>query len=209
MKGLCDRFMAGLKAGFTRLLGDLLRRVSGATLKTRKGPGPNRRSKSGNVNKRSALAIGKYHFRTNDAAMASGHRLFEYTGPERRTGNARNARRAALGRPRHHLQSSNNMPFKCPVLSKLTNCWRTTGDIRDNWQSMTQSFGQDKMGPYASPRHWNDPDMLVVALSAVGAVSSAQTSGLTAGRVYTHISLLAGIIAAIIGCNLERWMTSP
>src|SRR5207244_1392602 len=44
------------------------------------------------------------------------------------------------------------------------NLWRTTGDIRDDWASMSrigfdQQVGREK---YANPGHWNDPDMLEV-----------------------------------------------
>src|SRR5438067_512712 len=43
------------------------------------------------------------------------------------------------------------------------NLWRTTGDIRDTWDSMTRiGFNQDALAPYAGPGHWNDPDMLEI-----------------------------------------------
>src|SRR5262245_32036168 len=43
------------------------------------------------------------------------------------------------------------------------NLWRTTGDIRDTWESMTRiGFGQNDLAQYASPGHWNDPDMLEI-----------------------------------------------
>src|SRR6202034_3356454 len=43
------------------------------------------------------------------------------------------------------------------------NCWRTTGDIVDNWDSMTANgFSSAGHEQYAGPGHWNDPDMLVV-----------------------------------------------
>ena len=43
------------------------------------------------------------------------------------------------------------------------NCWRTTGDIVDNWRSMSSiGFNQAGHELYAGPGHWNDPDMLVV-----------------------------------------------
>src|SRR5580704_4716974 len=41
------------------------------------------------------------------------------------------------------------------------NLWRTTGEIRDNWDSMSKiGFGQNEHALYAKPGHWNDPDML-------------------------------------------------
>jgi len=43
------------------------------------------------------------------------------------------------------------------------NAWRTTGDIRDTWESMSKiGFAQDALALYAEPGHWNDPDMLEV-----------------------------------------------
>ena len=43
------------------------------------------------------------------------------------------------------------------------NLWRTTGDIRDSWKSIsTNGFSQDPLAPYAAPGHWNDPDMLEI-----------------------------------------------
>src|SRR5580700_9346475 len=43
------------------------------------------------------------------------------------------------------------------------NLWRTTGDIRDTWDSMTTiGFKQDGLAPWAKPGHWNDPDMLEI-----------------------------------------------
>src|SRR3569833_3735997 len=44
------------------------------------------------------------------------------------------------------------------------NSWRTAGDIRDNWTSMStigfdQQIGREK---FAGPGHWNDPDMLEI-----------------------------------------------
>src|SRR5690348_17844968 len=55
-------------------------------------------------------------------------------------------------------------PFKnMPELFKYANCWRTSGDIRDNWKSMSsKGFGEEKWLEFAGPGHWNDPDMLVV-----------------------------------------------
>ncbi|WP_329741619.1 glycoside hydrolase family 27 protein [Dyella sp. A6] len=41
--------------------------------------------------------------------------------------------------------------------------WRTTGDISDNYASMLKNFKQNVvLAKYATPGHWNDPDMLEV-----------------------------------------------
>jgi alpha-galactosidase len=47
------------------------------------------------------------------------------------------------------------------------NLWRTTGDIRDSWESISEiGFSQNGREKWAGPGHWNDPDMLV--LGSVG-----------------------------------------
>jgi alpha-galactosidase len=84
------------------------------------------------------------------------------------------------------------------------NCWRTTGDITDTWGSMSGiGFSQDKCTPYASPGHWNDPDMLVVG--KVGWGPSLRDTHLTPNEQYTHISLWCLLSAPLlIGCDLAN-----
>jgi len=84
------------------------------------------------------------------------------------------------------------------------NLWRTTGDIRDTWASMSGiGFRQDKMSPFASPGHWNNPDMLVVGW--VGWGPNLHPTRLTPDEQYTHISLWALLSAPLlIGCDLTR-----
>ncbi|MGE5294377.1 MAG: NPCBM/NEW2 domain-containing protein [Solirubrobacterales bacterium] len=84
------------------------------------------------------------------------------------------------------------------------NCWRTTGDITDSWGSMAGiGFAQADHAPYASPGHWNDPDMLVVGL--VGWGPSLHESRLTPNEQYTHISLWCLLCSPLlIGCDLTR-----
>ena len=49
------------------------------------------------------------------------------------------------------------------------NCWRTTGDIEDTWESMSGiGFSQEGHEKYAKPGNWNDPDMLVVGMVGWG-----------------------------------------
>jgi alpha-galactosidase len=84
------------------------------------------------------------------------------------------------------------------------NCWRTTGDITDSWGSMAGiGFAQADHAPYASPGHWNDPDMLVVGL--VGWGPNLRESRLTPNDQYTHISLWCLLASPLlIGCDLTR-----
>ena len=78
------------------------------------------------------------------------------------------------------------------------NLWRTTGDIRDNWKSMSD-IGFDKQSgleKYAGPGHWNDPDMLEIGN---GAMSDTEYR--------THMSLWAILAAPLLAGNDLRNMT--
>ncbi len=84
------------------------------------------------------------------------------------------------------------------------NCWRTTFDITDSWPSMSGiGFNQADLYSYASPGHWNDPDMLVVG--NVGWGPNLHPSRLTADEQYTHIILWCLLSAPLlIGCPIEQ-----
>src|SRR2546421_8473374 len=100
---------------------------------------------------------------------------------------------------------SNSCPFDAAdQVTPLLNCWRTTGDIRDSWWSLTGiGFSQDKWAPYAKPGHWNDPDMLVVGY--VGWSKNLHPTKLTPDEQYTHISLWCLLSAPLlIGAPVER-----
>ena len=54
------------------------------------------------------------------------------------------------------------------------NCWRTTDDITDTWESLSGiGFGQAGHEKHAGPGHWNDPDMLIVGLVGWGPKQNA------------------------------------
>jgi alpha-galactosidase len=77
------------------------------------------------------------------------------------------------------------------------NVWRTTGDIRDQWQSMvnigfSQQVGREK---FAGPGHWNDPDMLEIG-----------NGGMTTTEYRTHMSLWCLLSAALLAGNDLRDM---
>jgi alpha-galactosidase len=77
------------------------------------------------------------------------------------------------------------------------NLWRTTGDIRDTWDSMSKiGFNQDELAPYAAPGHWNDPDMLEIG-----------NGGMTDTEYRTHMSLWSMLAAPLIAGNDVRSMT--
>uniref|UniRef100_A0A1D1Y471 Alpha-galactosidase n=1 Tax=Anthurium amnicola TaxID=1678845 RepID=A0A1D1Y471_9ARAE len=76
----------------------------------------------------------------------------------------------------------------------LGNSWRTTGDIKDHWESMTSIADQnDKWASYARPGGWNDPDMLEVG-----------NGGMTTEEYRSHFSIWALVKAPLlIGCDLR------
>ncbi len=77
------------------------------------------------------------------------------------------------------------------------NLWRTTGDIRDNWESMERiGFRQLEITSYAHPGHWNDPDMLEIG-----------NGGMTGDEYRTHMSLWALLAAPLLAGNDLRTMT--
>ena len=77
------------------------------------------------------------------------------------------------------------------------NLWRTTGDIRDAWDSMTRiGFSQNDHAPYAKPGHWNDPDMLEIG-----------NGGMTSDEYKTHMSLWATLAAPLLAGNDLRSMS--
>jgi len=83
------------------------------------------------------------------------------------------------------------------------NCWRTTGDITDTWESMSGiGFNQTVQYKYAKPGRWNDPDMLIVG--QVGWGDNLRPTGLTPDEQYTHISLWCLLSAPLlIGCDIN------
>lgn len=100
---------------------------------------------------------------------------------------------------------SNSTPFaSIGELSKVSNTWRTGGDIRDSWKSLKpRLFSQDKWAPYASHGHWNDPDMMVVGV--VGWGKDYHPSNLTADEQYTHVSAWCLMsVPLLLGCDLTK-----
>jgi alpha-galactosidase len=76
------------------------------------------------------------------------------------------------------------------------NAWRTTGDIRDTWASMSKiGFDQDKLAEYAKPGHFNDPDMLEIG-----------NGGMSETEYRTHMSLWSILAAPLLAGNDLRQM---
>ena len=84
------------------------------------------------------------------------------------------------------------------------NSWRTTGDIEDTWESLSEiGFRQSICSPWSAPGRWNDPDMLVVGW--VGWGPALHYTRLTPNEQYTHITLWSLLAAPLlIGCDLGQ-----
>ncbi|MBV8673297.1 MAG: glycoside hydrolase family 27 protein [Acidobacteriaceae bacterium] len=77
------------------------------------------------------------------------------------------------------------------------NLWRTTGDINDHYDRMTEiGFGQAGLARFAGPGHWNDPDMLEVG-----------NGGMNAEEYRQHMSLWAILAAPLLAGNDLTTMT--
>lgn len=90
-----------------------------------------------------------------------------------------------------------------PVLRENAECWRTTGDIRDNWKNMSNiGFnGQDRWAGFKAPGNWPDADMLVVG--KVGWGPKTHWSNLTPDEQFTHITLWSILSSPLlIGCDM-------
>ena len=86
---------------------------------------------------------------------------------------------------------------------KYANCWRTTGDIRDNWKSISGiGFGRNSSwAPYSGPGHWPDVDMMVIG--NVGWGRKYHYTNLTPDEQYTHVTLWAMQASPLlIGCDM-------
>jgi alpha-galactosidase len=164
--------------------------------------------------------FGKYAFDTNDAKQFAqwGIDYLKYdwhTNDELHTAQMADALRASGRDIVYSL--SNSSPFgQAATWAKLTNCWRTTGDIRDAWtkkrlppnesqwaQGVTEIWQQHlKWEPFTGPGHWPDADMLVVGRVGWG---SPHPTKLKPDEQYTHISLWCLWSAPLlIGCPLDQ-----
>jgi alpha-galactosidase len=77
------------------------------------------------------------------------------------------------------------------------NSWRTTGDISDNWKSMsTIGFKQMSIAQYAKVGHWNDPDMLEIG-----------NGGMSDEEYRTHMTLWSMLRAPLLAGNDVRAMS--
>jgi alpha-galactosidase len=211
MKGFCDSIHGmGLKVGIysTPWTTSYATHIGGSSENEDGAWSKPTIPKKGNVNKKILpWAVGKYSFASNDAKQwaAWGIDYLKYDWNPNEFPETNEMYQALLGSGRDVVLSlSNSTPFKnISELSKIATCWRTSGDIRDTWKSVSgKLFSEDKWEPYCSPGHWNDPDMLVVGYVGWG---QPHPSGLTANEQYTHISQWCLLSAPLLlGCDLSK-----
>ncbi|MGD0655029.1 MAG: putative Ig domain-containing protein [Thermoguttaceae bacterium] len=152
--------------------------------------------------------IGTTHYETNDVNQwtAWGFDYLKYDWYQNQVAETQRMTNALNASSRDIVYSlSNTAPFaKVGQLSQLSNSWRITCDITDNWTSVRNiGFGQDAWAQYSSPGHHNDLDMLVVGY--VGWGSSQHSTNLTYNEQYTHITLWSLLSAPLmLGCDLTK-----
>ncbi|MDP2884460.1 MAG: putative Ig domain-containing protein [Ignavibacteria bacterium] len=211
MKGLCDAVHAmGLKVGIysTPWVTSYATFIGGSAENPKGIWAPPAIPRRGNMNKKVLpWAIGKYSFARADAQQwaAWGIDFLKYDWNPNEVPETAEMYEALRGSGRDIILSlSNNTPYdNIPALSKIANSWRTTGDIRDTWASLSRiGFSQDKSAAYATPGHWNDPDMLVVGHVGWG---NPRPTMLTPDEQYTHITLWCLLSSPLLlGCDMEK-----
>ena len=160
------------------------------------------------VNKEDIRSFGKYSFARQDARQWAdwGFDYLKYDWNLNDRWWLEDMRHAidATGRDMVYSISNSSRVALGPVLTANAECWRTTGDIRDTWESMsTIGFGgQDQWAPYRSPGHWPDADMLV--LGKVGWGRHYHWTRLTPDEQYTHITLWSVLASPmLLGCDMD------
>ena len=88
-------------------------------------------------------------------------------------------------------------------LARLTNSWRTSGDVKDEWDDLSEiGFSRDRWAPFSQPGSYNDPDMLLVGHIGWG---KPRPTRLTPNEQYTQIGLWSLLAAPLLlGCDLEK-----
>jgi alpha-galactosidase len=158
-------------------------------------------------NKRKYRYIGKYRFEKEDALQmaAWGVDYLKYdwhidlNSAERMSTALKQSGRDIV------YSLSNSAPFEyARDWERISNLWRTGGDIRDSWLSLyVSAFTIDKWAPFAGPGHWNDPDMMIIGNITTG--SNLHPTRLTPDEQYSHVSIYSLLAAPlIIGCPLEQ-----
>jgi len=103
------------------------------------------------------------------------------------------AQRAA-GRPVVHSLCSWGDGYPWLWAGAIGHMWRTTADIcapgKADWaRAMRIAFANEKLGEFAGPGHWNDPDMMIVGMAGL---SEAQNRSLFSLWCLMASPLIAG-----------------
>ena len=97
----------------------------------------------------------------------------------------------ATGRPIVFSMCSWGFPGILVPQLDIAQLWRTSSDIKDNWDRMIQIGEANNIyAAYAEPGHWNDPDMLEVG-----------NGGMTDIEYRTHFTMWAFMAAPLIAGN--------
>ncbi|MCX5635393.1 MAG: NPCBM/NEW2 domain-containing protein [Planctomycetota bacterium] len=163
---------------------------------------------NGAWSKDSGGGFGKYSFATNDAKQwaAWGIDYLKYDWNPNDSNHVMEMAEALKASGRDIVYSlSNTAPFEmASEWVKYANCWRTTGDIIDKWDSVSSiGFSQSRWAEFSGPGHWNDADMLVVG--KVGWGPQLHPTILNANEQYTHISLWCLLSSPLLlGCDMTE-----
>jgi len=210
MKGMCDAIHAmGLKVGIysTPWMTSYAGYIGGSS-----------NDPSGSWTKGAKREFGKYSFASNDAKQwaAWGIDYLKYDWRPLDIPHVREMAEALAASGRDIVYSLSNTALydHAAPYARLSNCWRTTGDIRDVWDLGDRSGQKFPQGlvdimsyhaqwqPFSGPGHYNDPDMLVVGKVGWGKL---RPTHLTPNEQYTHISLWCLLCSPLlIGCDMAQ-----
>jgi len=155
------------------------------------------------------FAIGTYHFWESDAKQFAkwGFDYLKYDWNPIEMQETKEMYDALRNSGRDIVFSlSNSIPFATIAeTSTVSNAWRTGGDIKDDWKSLkSRLFTQDKWAPFASPGHWNDPDMMIVGVVGWNSAEKHATK-LTPDEQYTHMSAWCLMsVPLLLGCDISK-----
>jgi alpha-galactosidase len=163
---------------------------------------------------------GKYTFEKNDAAQWANWGIdflkYDWTPNDGPTTVAMAKALAHSGRDIIYSLSNSARVSEAETLEKWVHCWRTTGDLKDRWDSRGPNYNLRQVweghrawietGTRGGPGHFADADMLVVGPVVENNVAGEpRSSRLTADEQYTHISLWAlWSCPMLIGCPIEQ-----
>ena len=153
--------------------------------------------------------IGPYHFMKQDAQQWAewGFDYLKYDWNPIEPPDVKEMADALRNSGRDFVFSlSNSAPFPGAAdWAKMSNSWRTTGDIRDDWRHLLRFDAQDKWARYCGPGHYNDPDMLEIGL--VTGAHGPRPTNLTPDEQYLHISAWCLLSAPLLLGNDMSKMT--